>query len=100
MPLIASDCLCDYVGYALRAWASRQLETSTLVLYNAAQPPITALIGALITAPMQYTWAYGLAHAGGTALVLLALGLSACKCSPRRVCSSRSGSQPMWALDS
>jgi hypothetical protein len=76
----------------VRAWASRQLEASTLVLYNAAQPPLTALIGALITAPKQYSWADALAHAGGTALVLLALGLSACKCSPRRLGSSRSGS--------
>ena len=35
------------IGYSLRAWANRHVDASVLVLYNAVQPPATALLDGL-----------------------------------------------------
>ena len=64
--------LTSFVGYSLRAWAARTLDASVLVLYNAAQPPITALLGLAIDPTREYRWV----EAVGTLLVLVALLLS------------------------
>ena len=63
-------------GYALRAWANRTVEASVLVLYNAVQPPLTALLELLLDHSRGYT----LREAGGTALVMLAVVIAG---SPR-----------------
>ena len=47
-----------------RAWANQHVDASVLVLYNAAQPPITGLLG-LLTGSGQH---YGIYEIGGTAL--------------------------------
>lgn len=72
--------LTSCVGYSLRAWASRQLDASTLVLYNAAQPPLTALLGLIGDPSKQYSWG----QAGGTAMVLVALTLVSGVCDQSR----------------
>ena len=63
-------------GYALRAWANRTVEASVLVLYNAVQPPLTALLELLLDHSRGFT----LREAGGTALVMLAVVIAG---SPR-----------------
>eukprot|EP00965_Chrysotila_dentata_P252107 6210489-Pleurochrysis_carterae.AAC.4 len=60
-------------GYTLRAWANMRLDASALVLYNAAQPPLTLLLSlALGLAP-----SFGFAEAAGTMLVIAAMVLAA-----------------------
>ena len=59
---------------SLRAWANRHVDAATLVLYNAVQPPLTALI-ALALAPGSST--YGAREGGATALVVLAVAVAA-----------------------
>ena len=81
--------LASCVGYCLRAWASKRLDASTLVLYNAAQPPITALLGLLVDPTKRYDWA----QAGGTLLVLIALMFSSGVCE--QLYSRRSANGPM-----
>ena len=66
--------LSSVVGYSLRAWANRHVDAATLVLYNAVQPPLTALI-ALALAPGSST--YGAREGGATALVVLAVAVAA-----------------------
>lgn len=65
--------LTSCVGYSLRAWASRWITASTLVLYNAVQPPMTALL-ALAVDPASAR--YGSSELGGTALVMAAVWLA------------------------
>lgn len=48
------------------------MDASTLVLYNAVQPPLTALLALLVDPARTYS-AY---EAGGTLLVMAALGAS------------------------
>jgi len=66
--------LASLVGYSLGAWANARLDASTVVLYNATQPPITALLGRLLG--LTRGRKYGLYDSGGTALVMLAVLLS------------------------
>jgi drug/metabolite transporter (DMT)-like permease len=66
--------LASLVGYTLGAWANKRLDASTVVLYNAAQPPITALLG-LITGVGARR--YGVFEAAGSGLVMLAVVTSA-----------------------
>ena len=65
--------LSSAVGYSLRAWANRTLDASTLVLYNAVQPPMTALLALVFEPGSRYGWP----EAGGTAMVMLAVWVSA-----------------------
>ena len=67
--VVLSSC----VGYSLRAWANRRLDASTLVLYNAVQPPVTALV-ALVAIPGTR---YGPVEAAGSAMVMAAVWVSA-----------------------
>ena len=67
--------LSTVLGYSLRAWASARLDASTLVLYNAAQPPMTAAIAALCAgAPRAH---YGTKELASTALVICAVAVAA-----------------------
>ncbi|KAK7238682.1 glycosyl transferase [Aureococcus anophagefferens] len=73
-PLAYAAVLSSVVGYSLRAWANRHVDAATLVLYNAVQPPLTALV-ALALAPGSST--YGAREGGATALVVLAVAVAA-----------------------
>ena len=42
--LAYATILSSMVGYSLRAYANRFVDSATLVLYNAVQPPLTALL--------------------------------------------------------
>lgn len=66
--------LASVVGYSLRAWANRHVDAGTLVLYNAAQPPLTALL-LVVASPgsVSYRWC----ELGGSALVMAAVAISA-----------------------
>ena len=66
--------LASVVGYSLRAWANRHVDAGTLVLYNAAQPPLTALL-LLVASPADVS--YGWRELGGSALVMAAVAISA-----------------------
>lgn len=67
--VVLSSC----IGYSLRAWANRWLDASTLVLYNAVQPPLTAVLGWMLQ-PERTSWGWG--EAAGTAMVMAAVALS------------------------
>lgn len=69
--ILLSSC----IGYSLRAWANVRLDASTLVLYNAVQPPLTAVLGVLFAIPGEEQ--YGWREAGGTLLVMSAVFVSA-----------------------
>lgn len=64
--------LTSCVGYSLRAWANRQLDASTLVLYNAVQPPLTALLALVVQPGFTYGWSDAL----GSTMVMLPLTLT------------------------
>lgn len=66
--VVLSSC----VGYSLRAWANKRLDASTLVLYNAVQPPLTALLATMVLPGKRY----GVGEAGGTVMVMAAVLLS------------------------
>lgn len=66
--------LASLVGYTLGAWANKRLDASTVVLYNAAQPPVTALLGLLVGVGARR---YGVCEAAGSGLVMLAVVSSA-----------------------
>lgn len=69
-----SAVLSSVVGYTLRAAANKTVDASTLVLYNAVQPPLTALL-AFLLAPN--TARFGLSEVLATLLVAAAVGLRA-----------------------
>ena len=75
------------MGYSLRAWANRHVDAGTLVLYNAAQPPLTAL---LLLAVSPRDARYGWRELGGSALVMAAVGISALDARFPRARKSRS----------
>ena len=56
--------LSSTVGYSLRAYANRFVDSATLVLYNAVQPPLTALLAVCVG-----LGGFGWREAGATALV-------------------------------
>jgi len=60
------------IGYTLRAAANIVVDASILVLYNALQPPITALLSFLF-----FSDPYGPSQAAATALIITAVLLSA-----------------------
>ncbi|KAJ1454052.1 hypothetical protein M885DRAFT_618549 [Pelagophyceae sp. CCMP2097] len=62
--------LSSVIGYSLRAWANKTVDASTLVLYNAVQPPATALIELLVNPSSQK---YGWPEIGSTVLVMAAV---------------------------
>lgn len=66
--------LASVVGYSLRAWANRHVDAGVLVLYNAVQPPLTAL---LLLAVSPGDARYGWRELLGSALVMGAVALSA-----------------------
>ena len=74
--LAYATILSSTVGYSLRAYANRFVDSATLVLYNAVQPPITAALAVALG-----LGAYGLREAGATVLVVLAVVVAA---RPRR----------------
>jgi drug/metabolite transporter (DMT)-like permease len=63
------------IGYSLRAFANAHVDASMLVLYNAVQPPATALLGGLplIGQHRPYSLGKGL----GTVLVMAGVAVSA-----------------------
>jgi drug/metabolite transporter (DMT)-like permease len=83
--------LASLVGYTLGAWANKRLDASTVVLYNAAQPPVTALLGLVAgVGPRRY----GVYEAAGSSLVMLAVVVSA-RAPPARVPPSASRPCPV-----
>lgn len=72
--------LSSVVGYSLRAWANRYVDAATLVLYNAVQPPMTALIALVLT---PKTAAFGWRQGGATALVVAAVWVAAREAPPK-----------------
>jgi len=62
--LAYATILSSTVGYSLRAYANRFLDSATLVLYNAVQPPLTALLAVCFG-----LGGFGWREAGATALV-------------------------------
>lgn len=76
LPLLAvayAVLLSSCTGYGLRSWANQRLAASTLVLYNAVQPPLTMLL----QLALRRRSSIGLAEIGGTALVMAAVALNA-----------------------
>lgn len=62
--LAYATVLSSTVGYSLRAYANRFVDSATLVLYNAVQPPLTALLAVCFG-----LGAFGWREAGATVLV-------------------------------
>lgn len=62
------------LGYSMRAEANKILNASTLVLYNALQPPLTALVDKILD---PRTAEYGLSQLCASLLVAAALALAA-----------------------
>ena len=62
--LAYATILSSTVGYSLRAYANRFVDSATLVLYNAVQPPLTALLAVCFG-----LGGFGWREAGATALV-------------------------------
>ena len=61
-----------------RRWANRHVDAGTLVLYNAVQPPLTALLLlAADASPGEASTRYGWRELLGSALVMAAVGVSA-----------------------
>ena len=88
-PLIAllySVIFASVIGYSLRAWANRHVDASTLVLYNALQPPLTSILGWLMDP--EHTL-FGWRKLAGSALVLLALCVCAASNRVRIPCVRR-----------
>ncbi|KAJ8598314.1 hypothetical protein CTAYLR_007540 [Chrysophaeum taylorii] len=66
--------LASVLGYTLRARANKHLDAATLVLYNAVQPPLTALFSFFL-APRRAS--YGLPEVISTLLVVAAVAIAA-----------------------
>ena len=62
--LAYATILSSTVGYSLRAYANRFIDSATLVLYNAVQPPLTALLAVCFG-----LGGFGWREAGATVLV-------------------------------
>ena len=86
--------LASVVGYSLRAWANRHVDAGTLVLYNAAQPPLTALL-LLVASPADVS--YGWRELGGSALVMTAVAISALDARFPRTARRKSRASPTRA---
>lgn len=72
--ILYSAVFSSVVGYTMRAEANKTLDSSTLVLYNALQPPLTALADKIVN---PYTARYGLNEVVATILVVTAVVLAA-----------------------
>lgn len=87
--LLYAVFLASLVGYSLGTWANKRLDASTVVLYNAVQPPLTAILGFVAGVRERQFGAY---EASGTTLVMLAViistraqsGISDPRCPERR----------------
>ena len=77
--LAYATILSSTIGYSLRAYANRFVDSATLVLYNAVQPPMTALL-ALCFGLGGFGWR----EAGATALVGAAVFIGSRETTPRR----------------
>lgn len=75
-----SAVFSSVVGYSMRAEANKTLDTSTLVLYNALQPPLTALADKMIN---PHSARYGLNEFVATFLVVAAVILAASDRQPK-----------------
>ena len=67
------------MGYSLRAYANRFVDSATLVLYNAVQPPMTAMLAVCVG-----LGGFGWREAGATALVGAAVFIGSRETTPRR----------------
>ena len=86
--------LASVVGYSLRAWANRHVDAGTLVLYNAAQPPLTALL-LLVASPADVS--YGWRELGGSGPVMAAVAISALDTRSPRAARRKSRASPTRA---
>ena len=77
--LAYATILSSTVGYSLRAYANRFVDSATLVLYNAVQPPMTALLAVCVG-----LGGFGWREAGATALVGAAVFIGSRETSTRR----------------
>ncbi len=77
--LAYATILSSTVGYSLRAYANRFLDSATLVLYNAVQPPLTALL-AVCLGMGGFGWREG----GATVLVGTAVFVASRETTTRR----------------
>ncbi len=77
--LAYANILSSTVGYSLRAYANRFVDSATLVLYNAVQPPLTALL-AVCFGLGGFGWREG----GATALVGAAVFIGSRETTTRR----------------
>ena len=67
------------MGYSLRAYANRFVDSATLVLYNAVQPPLTALLAVCFG-----LGGFGWREAGATVLVGAAVFVASRETTTRR----------------
>ena len=67
------------MGYSLRAYANRFVDSATLVLYNAVQPPLTALLAVCVG-----LGGFGWREAAATALVGAAVFIGSRETTTRR----------------
>ena len=85
LTILYSAFLSSVLGYTLRAKANIHVDASMLVLYNAAQPPLTAIL----TFIFQHQ-PFGLKEAAATLLVILAVLLATFDSTPFLTSTSRS----------
>ena len=77
--LAYATILSSTVGYSLRAYANRFVDSATLVLYNAVQPPMTALLAVCFG-----LGGFGWREAGATVLVGAAVFVASRETTTRR----------------
>ena len=77
--LAYATILSSTVGYSLRAYANRFVDSATLVLYNAVQPPLTALLAVCVG-----LGGFGWREAGATVLVGAAVFVASRETTTRR----------------
>ena len=77
--LAYATILSSTVGYSLRAYANRFVDSATLVLYNAVQPPLTALLAVCLG-----MGGFGWREAGATVLVGAAVFIGSRETTTRR----------------